>query len=80
LLPRGAPSQQRMSAACEKRGVGRAVVWNGANGDDVRAAVTEVTSDKRFAVAATSIARELAGMPDPSIASAVLDRVVRGID
>ncbi len=73
LLPRGAPSQQRMSAACEKRGVGRAVVWNGANGDDVRAAVTEVTSDERFAVAAASVARELAGMPDPSIASAVLD-------
>ena len=80
LMPSGAPSQQRMSAACEKGGVGRAVVWNGANGDDVRAAVREVTSDERFAVAATSMARELAAMPDPSIASAVLDRVVRGMD
>ena len=78
LVPRGAPSQQRMSAACEKRGVGRAVVWNGANGDDARAAVTEVTSDERFARAAASVARELAGMPDPSIASAVLDGFVRG--
>ncbi|MDQ3641285.1 MAG: glycosyltransferase [Actinomycetota bacterium] len=80
LLPRGAPSQQRMSAACERRGVGRAVVWNGANRDELRAAVSEVTSNERFAVAATSIARELAGMPDPSIASAVLDRVVRAMD
>jgi UDP:flavonoid glycosyltransferase YjiC (YdhE family) len=80
LLPRGAPSQQRMSAACEKRGVGRTVVWNGTNGDDVRAAVTEVTSDERFAVAAASVARELAAMPDPSIATAVLDRVVRSRD
>ncbi len=80
LVPRGAPSQQRMSAACEKRGVGRAVVWDGVNSDDVRAAVTEVASDERFAGAATSVARELAAMPDPSVASAVLDRVVRGVD
>lgn len=80
LLPRGAPSQQRMSAACETSGLGRAVVWNGANADDVRAAVTEVTSDERFTVAATTIACELAGMPDPSIASGVLDRVVRAMD
>ena len=80
LLPRGAPSQQRMSAACEKRGLGRAVIWNGANADEVRTAVTEVTSNERFAVAATTIARELAGMPDPSIASAVLDRVVKAMD
>ena len=77
LLPRGAPSQQRMSAACETRGVGRAVVWNGANCDDVRAAITEVTSEARFASAADSVARELAGMPDPSVAGAVLDGVLR---
>ena len=80
LLPRGAPSQQRMSAACEERGVGRTVVWNGANGDDVRAAVTEVTSDESFAVTAASVARELAGMPDPSTAIAVLERIVRAMD
>ena len=80
LLPRGAPSQQRMSAACEERGVGPSVVWNGASGDDVRAAVTEVTSDQRFTVAASSVARDLAAMPDPSTAIAVLDRIVRAID
>jgi len=77
LLPRGAPSQQRMSAACEARGVGRAVVWNGANGDEVEAAVTEVTSEERFGVAAASLARELATMPEPFIAGAVLDQVVK---
>ena len=80
LLPLGAPSQQRMSAACETRGVARTVVWNGANGDDVRAAVTEVTSDERFAVAAASLACELAEMPDPSIAGAVLERVVQAVE
>ena len=80
LVPRGAPSQQRMSAACEKRGVGRAVAWNGANGDELRAAITEVTSDESFAVAAASVARELAAMPDPSIACAVIEGVVRAMD
>lgn len=80
LAPRGAPSQQRMSVACETRGLGRAVAWNGANADDVRAAVMEVTSDERFKVAATTIASELTRMPDPSIASAVLDRVARAMD
>ena len=79
LLPRGAPSQQRMSAACEKRGVGRAVVWNGANADELRAAITEVTSDESFAVAAASVAREVAAMPDPSIAGAVIEGVVRAM-
>lgn len=80
LLPRGAPSQQRMSNVCEKRGVGRAIVWNGVNGDEIRAAVTEVTSNERFALAAASVSRELAGMPDPSTAIAVLERIARAMD
>ena len=80
LLPRGAPSQQRMSAACEERGVGRTVLWSGANGDAVRAAISEVTSGEAFAVAAASVARELGRMPDPSIACAVLEGVVSAMD
>ena len=75
LLPRGAPSQSRMSEACEARGVGRSVLWNGTNGDDVRTAVAEVTSSPHFRAAAAAVACELAAMPDPSTAGAVLEGV-----
>jgi UDP:flavonoid glycosyltransferase YjiC (YdhE family) len=72
LLPRGAPSQLRMSEACEARGVGRAVAWNGTNGDEVRAAVVDVTSSPHFRATAAAVAKELAAMPDPSTAGTVL--------
>jgi UDP:flavonoid glycosyltransferase YjiC (YdhE family) len=75
LLPRGAPSQWRMSDACEARGVGRAVNWNGTNDGEVRAAVAEVTSSPHFRAAAAAVAFELAAMPDPSTAGAVLEGV-----
>ena len=76
LLPRGAPSQMRMSLACQARGVGRVVVWEGTNADQITAAVAELTSTDRFAAAATGVAGEIATMPDPSTAAAVLRDVV----
>ena len=78
LLPRGAPSQSRMSEACEARGVARAVAWNGTNANDVAAAIVEVASTDRFAAAARAVAEEIASMPDPSTAVTILERVAFG--
>ncbi len=78
LTPLGAPSQLRMSAACQTRGVGRVVVWNGNNADEIGDALSEVTSSGRIAAAAMSVAGEMAAMPDPSTAAAVLDAVFSG--
>jgi UDP:flavonoid glycosyltransferase YjiC (YdhE family) len=75
LLPRGAPSQARMSAACASRGVGRQVVWDGTNPDEVAGAVDDVTSDDRFRTAAAAVAREIAAMPEPSTAADTLAAV-----
>ena len=73
LAPQGAPSQERMSAACEARGVGRTV-----RDHDVRAAVAEVIADDRFHAAAAEVAAEIAAMPDPASLAAVLAAVVAG--
>ena len=78
LLPRGAPSQMRMSSACEARGVGRTVVWNGANVDEVAAGVADVLSGERFRAAAKEVSEEIAAMPAPSTAAAVLSEVAAG--
>ncbi len=75
LLPRGAPSQVRMSSACEARGVGRAVVWNGVNADEVAASVADVMASARFSAAAREVSEEIAAMPSPSTAAAVLNEV-----
>ena len=79
LLPRGAPSQLRMSAACEARGVGRAVTWNGTNGDELGAAVADILSSDRFSAAAAAVAREIANMPGPSTAAAILAGVISSV-
>ena len=79
LLPRGAPSQLRTSEACEARGVGRAVIWNGTNADEVAAALSEVTSSERMSAAALNVAEEIAAMPDPSTAAGVLHAVVASV-
>lgn len=72
LLPRGAPSQQRMSAACEARGVGRTAVWTGTNVDGVSRLLSEVASSERMRDAARAVAAEMAAMPDPASAVQVL--------
>jgi UDP:flavonoid glycosyltransferase YjiC (YdhE family) len=75
LLPRGAPSQMRMSAACEARGVGRMVVWTGSNADEVGTAVADVVSCERFRSAASEVSEEISAMPAPSTAAAILSEM-----
>lgn len=76
LLPRGAPSQKRMAAACEARGVGRVVFWDGANTHEITSALVELTSSDRFRAVAHAVAGEIATMPHPSTAVAILSEVV----
>ncbi|MDQ3980851.1 MAG: glycosyltransferase [Actinomycetota bacterium] len=75
LLPRGAPSQIRMSSACEARGVGRAVVWDGTNTEELGAAVDDVMSSERFRSAAREVSKEISEMPAPSTAVEILSGI-----
>ena len=73
LLPQGAPSQARMSAACEARGVGRALaVSGGAVAGRLGDALAEVASSDRIRAAAAAVAAEIAAMPDPSAVIPIL--------
>ena len=76
LVPQGARSQARMSAACEARGLARTVCASAARSAVLGAAVAEVTSDDRFMSAAAAVAPEIAGMPEPSAAVPVLESLV----
>lgn len=80
LLPRGAPSQLRMAAACVGRGVGRTVVWDGTNSDHIDAAADELSSSDQIRSAAAAVADEIAHMPEPSSAADLLTQVVAGRD
>jgi UDP:flavonoid glycosyltransferase YjiC (YdhE family) len=64
LLPRGAPSQLRMSRACGERGVAHALAPDGVGRSQLDAALADLTDDHRFAGAARELAEEIAGMPD----------------
>lgn len=75
LLPRGAPSQVRMSAACEARGVAQ-VLWDNPTRATIAVAIADLTEARRFRAAAEAVAEELAAMPDPSTAAAVLRHTV----
>ncbi len=78
LVPQGAPSQVRMTTACEARGVGRSFVWTGENPIDLRRALSEVVSSELMHSAAAAVATEIAAMPPPSRAAAVLREVITG--
>ncbi|MFN2506331.1 MAG: glycosyltransferase [Acidimicrobiales bacterium] len=72
LLPRGAPSQARMSAACEARGVGRAVRWDAGDRGALHDALSEVAASDRIRAAAAAVAAEIGAMPDASTVVPVL--------
>ena len=78
IVPRGAPSQRRTSAACVARGLARAVDWDGTNSLAVVAALGDLATDGRAREAAAAVAAEMAAMPDPSTAVGVLRRVAAG--
>lgn len=78
LVPRGAPSQIRMAAACEARGVGRSLAWPGADGGDLRTALSEVIRSESMAAAARAVAAEMAAMPPASTAVGLLRDVAGG--
>jgi UDP:flavonoid glycosyltransferase YjiC (YdhE family) len=64
LLPRGAPSQLRMSRACGERGVAHALAPDDVGRSQLDAALADLTDHNRFAAAARELADEIAGMPD----------------
>jgi UDP:flavonoid glycosyltransferase YjiC (YdhE family) len=66
LLPRGAPSQLRMSTACAERGVARLVAPNDANAGTIEEALGDLMKDGRFSRNAHELAEEIAAMPGPS--------------
>jgi UDP:flavonoid glycosyltransferase YjiC (YdhE family) len=61
LVPRGAPSQSRMADACVRAGVGRRCCAAG-----VDTALDDVLNDPMITTAASSVAQEIAEMPDAS--------------
>jgi UDP:flavonoid glycosyltransferase YjiC (YdhE family) len=65
LLPRGAPSQTRMSTACGRRGVARVVAPHDADPANVDAALAALRDDDRYRRSAREVAGEIAAMPAP---------------
>lgn len=68
LLPRGAPSQMRMSAACDRRGVARVVTADEVSTGAIEAALSDLLNDDRYRRNARDVAREIAQMPEPDAA------------
>jgi UDP:flavonoid glycosyltransferase YjiC (YdhE family) len=73
LLPRGAPSQMRMSAACDRRGAARVLTADAVNAAAIDAALVALMEDDRFSRSARVIAHEIAEMPDPDSTVALLE-------
>jgi UDP:flavonoid glycosyltransferase YjiC (YdhE family) len=65
LLPRGAPSQLRMSTACAERGVARLVAPNDVSAGTIEEALGDLMKDGRFCRNAHELAEEVAAMPGP---------------
>ncbi|MCU1450080.1 MAG: jadS [Acidimicrobiales bacterium] len=63
LLPRGAPSQLRMSSACRARGVARVVEAHETTERNLREALAAIAHDERYRSAAHEVATEIAAMP-----------------
>lgn len=65
LLPRGAPSQARMSQACQSRGAARAITSEPITAPDIDEALRSLIAEDRFRTAARELAREIAATPGP---------------
>jgi UDP:flavonoid glycosyltransferase YjiC (YdhE family) len=63
LLPRGAPSQMRMSEACRARGVARVVGPDATTRSELDGALAAIGQDDRYRTTAREMATELAAMP-----------------
>jgi UDP:flavonoid glycosyltransferase YjiC (YdhE family) len=63
LLPRGAPSQLRMSDACQARGVARVVGPDETSARNLSAALAAIADGGRYRTAAHEVATEIAAMP-----------------
>jgi UDP:flavonoid glycosyltransferase YjiC (YdhE family) len=68
LLPHGAPSQTRMSAACDRRGVARVIDQDQVRTASVEAALVDLMDDDRFRRNARDVACEIAEMPEADAA------------
>ena len=63
LLPRGAPSQLRMSDACQARGVARVVGPHETTARNLNEALAAIADDERYRTATHEVAAEIAAMP-----------------
>ncbi|MEA2390313.1 MAG: hypothetical protein QOK31_422 [Solirubrobacteraceae bacterium] len=72
LLPRGAPSQERMSRACGTRGAARVIAPTAVTATKFDDAVATLTTDDRFRTAARQLADEIAAMPGAGAAAQFL--------
>lgn len=65
IIPRGAPSQDRMARACAARGVA-IVVTEPVAAQELDDAVAALARDRRFRTAAAEVSAELAALPGPA--------------
>lgn len=72
VLPRGAPSQQRMADACVARGVGRAIPMQDGPPQPFRADIDAVLSRHSYRAEAAAVAQEMAAAPEASAVAASL--------
>ena len=80
LLPRGAPSQARMSEACAARGAARTVPSTRITAATINAALRSLFADDRFRTAAQQVAKEIASTPGPEDAARSLRAIARDRD
>ena len=80
VLPRGAPSQQRMADSCVARGVGRAVLAQGSTQEQLRAEVDALLGRPSYRAEATAVAEEMTAAPEASaVAASLCEFVERGL-
>lgn len=77
LLPLGAPSQARMSDACQRRGVARVVHSDAANPHVLDDALDALTTDASFTATAQQLATEIAAMPSADDAVTTIHALAR---
>jgi UDP:flavonoid glycosyltransferase YjiC (YdhE family) len=80
LLPRGAPSQQRMAEACARAGVGRSLAPDEIRAERLAAEAQVLIEHEAYGRCAQAVAAEIAQLPSPADVAAVLEDLVGSAD
>jgi UDP:flavonoid glycosyltransferase YjiC (YdhE family) len=76
VLPRGAPSQQRMAERCGRAGVGRSLAPDEIEPERILTEAKVLLADDAYKLRAEALAAEMAELPSPAdVATAFSDRV-----